>query len=128
MQAEPLLIIEGAVVGTRTVKVPAQDAYTFTDTSGRPVDVAAKSASSYDVAAVSVQAAYDGDPVPGVTNVLEVRLGSATPPTPGEVVRWYVSVRGERAQIRGNWVTFTSTSLRGVAPALEVARTVRAAS
>lgn len=118
MMAEPLMIVEGAVIGVRRVDVPervAQGGLVRKD--GTTYDLKFRAAESYGVMGLAVQAAYDGSPVMGVTSVVEVRLGDYPAPGVGEVVRLFVSTRIDRFEWSGTWRNVAVHTVRGAAGA-----------
>lgn len=116
MQAEPYLIVNGTVVGSRRVDVPAREASTGTKADGSSYTTRATDAWTYYEVAVNADAILSGSAAPDLRSILTVRVrpeddGSAPAlPRAGETVSYGVTAQVAKAYIRGRfieWVTYT---------------------
>jgi hypothetical protein len=131
MQAQPYLVVEGTVVGSRTVEIPAREPEPYTTSAGEQKTTRRRAASSYIEVGVNCPALLDGKVDPDVRAVLTVRFpDDVTLPGKGDAVRWAVEASQIKVFMRGQFREWLAYYYRGEAPdnAAEVAPTRRLAA
>lgn len=119
MQATPYLVIEGTVVGSRTVELPARQPEEYTDRrTGEMKMTRGSNASSYREVAVNAPAILDGEVVPELRAVLTVRWPErGDMPDEGTEVRWALEAAQVKVWMRGGFREWIVYHYRGEAPA-----------
>lgn len=133
MQAEPYLIVNGTVVASRRVDVPARPSETRTGKDGSPYETRATDAYSYLEVAVNADATIGGNVADDLRAILTVRLELGdTLPDDGSEVSYAVTAKIAKAYIRGRfveWVTYhraldlTGAAVKAVTPPARLAST-----
>lgn len=122
MQAKPYVIVEGTVVGSRTVEVPEQESRTYTDREGNEKRTQPRKASSFLEVGVSGPGLLNGKVHDGVSGVLTVRWPEDQPvPADGTQVRWAVNPGQVKLFLRGRFQEWIVYYFAGEAPAAAVA-------
>lgn len=132
MQAAPYLIVEGTVVGSRRVDVPARQAETKTRGDGTTYTTRDSDGYTYLEVGVSAPAVIEGEALDGLTGILTVRLElSDELPDTGSTVRYGVTSAVAKAFLRGSfreWVIFRRVVDLTTAAAVPVQRPVTVAA
>lgn len=118
MQASPYLVVEGTVVGTRTVEIPAREPEAYTDRrTGEQRMTRGTQAGRYYEVGVNCPAILDGQVDPDVRAVLTVRWPEKVDfPAKGTQVRWAVEAQQVKVWMRGGFREWIVFHFRGEAP------------
>jgi hypothetical protein len=124
----PYLVVEGTVVGHRTVDVPAREPREYTDRNGEKKRTRAVAASSFTEVGVNCPGLAFGEVEPDVRAVLPVRWPEhVAPPEKGAEVRIAVTVEQVKVWLGNNVREWLVYRYRGVAPEAAASVTSRKA-